>query len=76
MKRFDPEKVLPSQPFVTGMATALDIYGASGMRTYERIHHYWLTVISEPRPSAEESIQESIVAVNSEYIRLLAGQDS
>ena len=76
MKRFDPKRVLAPQPFITGMATALDIYGASGLKTYERIHSYWLTVIAEPRPSAEDSIQESIATVNSEYIRLLTGHES
>lgn len=76
MTRIDPDKILPPHPFLTGMATALDIYGASGMKTFERIHRYWLAVNFEPRPSAEDSIQDSIVAVNSEYIRLLAGQES
>ena len=72
MKKFEAESVLPRRPFLTGMTTALDIYGASGLRMYERIHRHWLTVISRPRPSAEESITESVATVNGEYQRLLA----
>lgn len=72
MKRFEPKRVLPSRPFVTGMNTALDIYGASGLRMYERIQNQWLTVISKPWPSADESIRESLAVVNGEYLRILA----
>ncbi len=72
MKRFDPETVLPPNPFITGLATAMDIYGASGISMYERIHHHWLATVSQPRQSAEESIRESIATINGEYLRLLA----
>ena len=72
MKRFDPKRILSPQPFITGMATALDIYGASGLRIYGRIQHHWITVMSQPKPSAEESIRESIASINGEYLRLLA----
>ena len=75
MNKFDPKQVLPPQPFITGMATALDIYGAYGIRMYGRIYHNWLTVSSQPRPSAEESIRESIATINGDYLRLLAEQN-
>jgi len=72
MKKLDPERVLPARPFVSGMSTALDIYGTSGLRTFERIRRQWITVISQPGLSAEESIRESITSVNGEYQKLLA----
>lgn len=74
MKRFDPKRVLPPRPFITGMATAFDIYGASGLRMYRRIHDHWIDVASQPRPSAEESIRESVASINGEYLKLLAEQ--
>ena len=75
MRRFDPARILPTRPFVTGMTLAFDIYGASGLETYGRIQQRWLTIVSQPWPSAEESIKESIAAVNGEYQRLLARQE-
>lgn len=72
MNRFDPKRVLPPKPFITGMAAALDIYGASGLRVYGLIHHHWIEVMSQPKPSAEESIRESVATVNGEYLKLLA----
>ena len=71
MNRFDPKRVLPPKPFVTGMATALDIYGASGLRMYGRIYNHWITVTSQPKPSAEDSIRESVARINGEYLQLL-----
>ena len=71
MNRFDPKRVLPPQPFVTGMSTALDIYGASGLRMYGRIQHHWIEVTSQPKPSAEESLRESVATVNGEFLKLL-----
>ena len=75
MKKFDPANVLPPQPFVIGMYTALDIYRTSGLRMYDRIQGEWVAVLSKPRPSAEESIQESVATINGEYLRLLAEQE-
>ena len=72
MKRFKPETVLPPRPFMTGMSVSMDIFGASGLRMYERIQDQWLAVVSQPWPSAEESIQESVATVNGEYRKLLA----
>lgn len=74
MNRFDPKRVLLRKPFITGMATALDLYGAQGLRMYDRIQQQWIAVTSQPRPTAEESIRESIATVNGEYLRLLAEQ--
>ena len=74
MRRFDPERLLPPHPFITGMATALDIYGASGLKMYGRIQRHWIEAASQPRPSVEESIRESITTINGEYLRLLAEQ--
>ncbi len=72
MKRFKPETILPLRPFLTGMAASLDIFGVSGLRMYERIQDHWLAVVSQPWPSAEESIQDSVAAVNGEYRKLLS----
>lgn len=74
MRRFDPEQLLPPHPFVTGMATALDIYGASGLKMYRRIQRHWIETAAQPKPSAEESIRESISTINGEYLRLLVEQ--
>jgi len=74
MKKFDPANVLPPQPFATGMYTALDIYGTSGLRMYKRIQDEWMAVLSQPWPSAEESIRESVATINGEYLKLLAEQ--
>lgn len=74
MYKLDPKRVLLRKPFIAGMATALDIYGAQGLRMYDRIQQHWIAVTSQPRPSAEESIRESIATVNGEYHRLLAEQ--
>ena len=71
MKRFRPDKILTSRPFMTGMSAAFDIYGASGIKMYDRIHGHWITIISHPRPTAEESIRESVATVNGEFLKLL-----
>ncbi len=72
MNRFDPKRVLLRKPFIAGIATAFDIYGAQGLRVYDRIQQQWITVTSQPRPTAEESIRESIATVNGQYHKLLA----
>lgn len=72
MKRMDPKAVLPRRPFVIGMKSTLDIYGTSGLGMYEQIQRHWAEVASQPLPSAEESVRESVATVNGEFLRLLA----
>ena len=75
MKRIDPARVLPPRPFITGMRTSLDIYGVSGLTMYKRIQRHWSTAVSQPRPSAEESIRETVATVNGEFLGLLADHE-
>ncbi len=76
MRRLDLKRILPTRPFLTGMATAFDMYGTYGQKVYERIHTEWSTVVSQPSPSADESIRESIAAVNGEFLKLLAEREN
>lgn len=70
LKTFDPKSVLQRRPFVTGMATALDIYGVRGLKDHELIWDRWQELKDGPRPSAEESIRDSIAEVNDGFQRL------
>ena len=71
LKTLDPKSVLSRRPFVRGMATALDIYGVHGLKTHELIWDRWQELMDEPRPSAEESIRDSIAEVNDGFLRLV-----
>lgn len=59
-------------PFITGMRTAFDMYGANGMKAHELVHSQWREAMAEPLLDADESIRETIAAVNVDFERLLA----
>lgn len=76
MRKLDPRRILPTRPFLTGVATAFDMYGTYGLTVCELIHHEWSMVIAKPTPSADESIGESIATVNGDFLRLLAERET
>ena len=76
MKKLDPKRILPTRPFLAGVATAFDMYGTYGLKVYEKIYDEWSIVVSQPSPSANESIRESIAAVNGDFMRLLAEHEN
>lgn len=71
-RRVDPTKLLPEKPFLYGMASAFDLFGVSARRMHSRIEKQWRSVMDQPRKSAEETIQDDLVRVNSQYQELLA----
>ncbi len=75
MRKLDPKRILSSRPFLAGMATAFDMYGAYGLDVYERIHTEWSDVNSQAYPSVDESIKESIATVNGDFLQLLAERE-
>ena len=76
MAKIDPKRILPPRPFLTGMATAFDMYGTYGLKVSKKIYEEWSTVVSQHSPSAEESVRDSIAAVNGDFMRLLAEQET
>lgn len=62
----------PEHHFITGMLTAFDMYGVHGLRAQEFVHSQWREAMAEPMPNADESIGETIAAVNVDFERLLA----
>ena len=68
------ERILPARPFLHGMATAFDIYGAYGVEALAQIKREWDIANAEPLPSTEESINDCIATINREYRKLLSEQ--
>lgn len=76
MSKLDPKRILPTRPFLRGIATAFDIYGTYGLQVYEKIHDEWSLAVSQPSPSADESIIDSIAVVNGDFMILLAEHET
>lgn len=68
------EKILPARPFLHGMVTAFDLYGARGAKAIGRIYKEWDIASVEPLPSADESIRDSIATIKRDYLKLLSEQ--
>lgn len=72
MQRIEVERFLSKRPFIRGMRSTLDIYGTEGLRGLDAIHEHWLETVSQPRPTAEQTVNRIVAEVNEGYQRLLA----
>ena len=75
IKRIRTDKILPARPLMTGISTAFDMFGVNGLQMYSRIHDHWIAIVSQPCPSAEESVLESVASVNAQIHGLLAERE-